>query len=177
MASSFPGAIDSFTDPLSGSPLNSPSHSAQHADLNDAAEKIETYALNLPKGVVGKAQKTTATSVTTGETDISGMSVTWTAAATRLYRISVACIARTTAAGNLYITISITDSANNTKQLIRNGATTTDMRFGLTGFVYESGLSGSVTRKLRVAIVGGTGEIEANSTFPFQMIVEDIGVA
>jgi hypothetical protein len=43
MASSFPGAIDSFTDPLSGSALNSPSHSAQHADLNDAAEKIETY--------------------------------------------------------------------------------------------------------------------------------------
>ena len=43
MASSFPGAIDSFTDPLSGSPLNSPSHSAQHADLNDAVEKVETY--------------------------------------------------------------------------------------------------------------------------------------
>lgn len=46
MASSFPGAIDSFTDPLSGSALNSPSHSAQHADLNDAVEKIETYVLN-----------------------------------------------------------------------------------------------------------------------------------
>lgn len=43
MASTFPGAIDSFTDPLSGSPLNSPSHSAQHADLNDAVEKVETY--------------------------------------------------------------------------------------------------------------------------------------
>lgn len=43
MASTFPGAIDNFTDPLSGSALNSPSHSAQHADLNDAAEKIETY--------------------------------------------------------------------------------------------------------------------------------------
>jgi hypothetical protein len=43
MVSSFPNAIDSFTDPLAGSALNSPSHSAQHADLNDAAEKIETY--------------------------------------------------------------------------------------------------------------------------------------
>jgi hypothetical protein len=43
MASTFPTAIDNFTDPLSGSALNSPSHSAQHADLNDAAEKIETY--------------------------------------------------------------------------------------------------------------------------------------
>ena len=51
MASTFPGAIDSFTDPLSGSPLNSPSHSAQHADLNDAAEKLETYM-----GLVGHAE-------------------------------------------------------------------------------------------------------------------------
>ena len=43
MASTFPGAIDSFTDPLSGSALNSPSHSAQHADLNDAVEKVEAF--------------------------------------------------------------------------------------------------------------------------------------
>jgi microcystin-dependent protein len=50
MASTFPGAIDSFTDPLSGSPLNSPSHSAQHVDLNDAVEKIEEFAV--PFGTV-----------------------------------------------------------------------------------------------------------------------------
>ena len=43
MASTFPTSIDSFTDPLSTSPLNSPSHSAQHTDLNDAVEKVETY--------------------------------------------------------------------------------------------------------------------------------------
>jgi hypothetical protein len=62
MASSFPGAIDSFTDPLSGSALNSPSHSAQHADLNDAAEKIETYM-----GLV-KVIPTGATNGTVGAT-------------------------------------------------------------------------------------------------------------
>jgi hypothetical protein len=43
MASTFPGAIDSFIDPLSGSALNSPSHSSQHADLNSAVNKIENY--------------------------------------------------------------------------------------------------------------------------------------
>lgn len=43
MASSFPGAIDNFTDPLSNSSLASPSHAGQHSDLNDAVEKIETY--------------------------------------------------------------------------------------------------------------------------------------
>ena len=134
-------------------------------------------ANNFPFGVAGKAQKTSATSITTSDADVSGMSVTWTADSTRLYRISVSCIARTTSAGNVYVTLSITDSANAAKQLIRNGAPTTDLRFELTGFVYESGLSGSITRKLRVISVSGTAEIEAGSTFPFQMIVEDIGLA
>ncbi len=41
MASNFPTSLDSFTDPTSGSSLASPSHSGQHADLNDAVEKIE----------------------------------------------------------------------------------------------------------------------------------------
>jgi len=59
MASVFPGAIDSFTDPLSGSALNSPSHSAQHADLNDAAEKIEAF-MGLVK-VTSGALSSTAT--------------------------------------------------------------------------------------------------------------------
>lgn len=43
MASTFPGSIDNFTDPLSNSSLSSPSHAGQHSDLNDAVEKIETY--------------------------------------------------------------------------------------------------------------------------------------
>ena len=43
MASSFPGSIDSFTNPLSNSALNSPSHAGQHQDLNDAVNKVETY--------------------------------------------------------------------------------------------------------------------------------------
>lgn len=43
MASGFPGSIDSFTNPLAASALNSPSHAGQHQDLNDAVNKIETY--------------------------------------------------------------------------------------------------------------------------------------
>lgn len=67
MASSFPGAIDSFTDPLSGSALNSPSHSAQHADLNDAAEKLETY-MGLVKVIPTSVSSTGGTSATLGAT-------------------------------------------------------------------------------------------------------------
>ena len=64
MASTFPGAIDSFTDPLSGSALNSPSHSAQHADLNDAVEKVETYmglVKVIPTSVTGGTLSSTGT--------------------------------------------------------------------------------------------------------------------
>jgi hypothetical protein len=53
MASVFPTTLDSFTDPTSTSKLNSPSHSAQHIDLNDAAEKIEARV-----GVTGSAVTT-----------------------------------------------------------------------------------------------------------------------
>jgi hypothetical protein len=43
MPSGFPNSIDSFTNPLASSPLNSPSHAVQHQDLNDAVNKIETF--------------------------------------------------------------------------------------------------------------------------------------
>lgn len=62
MASSFPGSIDSFTNPLAASALNSPSHAGQHQDLNDAVNKVETYM-----GLV-KVIPTAATNGTIGAT-------------------------------------------------------------------------------------------------------------
>lgn len=41
MATSFPTSLDSLTNPLSTDSLNSPSHSGQHADANDAIEALE----------------------------------------------------------------------------------------------------------------------------------------
>lgn len=41
MSSTFPTTLDSFVDPTATSKLNSPSNSAQHADKNDAIEKLE----------------------------------------------------------------------------------------------------------------------------------------
>jgi hypothetical protein len=42
MPSSWPQTVDSFTNPLTNSALNSPSHAGQHQDVNDAINKIET---------------------------------------------------------------------------------------------------------------------------------------
>jgi len=46
MATNFPTSVDSLVNPVSNDSLNSPSHSAQHANANDAIEAIETYLLN-----------------------------------------------------------------------------------------------------------------------------------
>jgi hypothetical protein len=41
MAITYPTTLDSLTNPLSGDTLNSPSHSTQHADANDAIEALQ----------------------------------------------------------------------------------------------------------------------------------------
>jgi hypothetical protein len=41
MATNFPNSVDSLVNPNASDPLSSPSHSQQHANLNDAVEAIE----------------------------------------------------------------------------------------------------------------------------------------
>jgi hypothetical protein len=46
MATNFPASLDTLTNPTSSDSLSSPSHSAQHANVNDAVEAIETALLD-----------------------------------------------------------------------------------------------------------------------------------
>lgn len=46
MPTNFPTSVDSLVNPLSTDPQNAPSHSAQHANANDAIEAIEAYLLD-----------------------------------------------------------------------------------------------------------------------------------
>jgi uncharacterized protein GlcG (DUF336 family) len=41
MATNFPTSLDSFFNPTTSNTLDSPSHSGQHSDLNDAVEAVE----------------------------------------------------------------------------------------------------------------------------------------
>ena len=50
MATNYPSGIDSLTNPSAGDALTSPSHSAQHANANDAIEAIETELGTTPSG-------------------------------------------------------------------------------------------------------------------------------
>jgi hypothetical protein len=103
MASTFPGAIDNFTDPLAGSALNSPSHSAQHADLNSAVNRIETYM-----GLV----KVVPTSVAGSGVSLSSVgTVTFSAASTASINGCFSALYQ-----NYKIEISITTSNQTTLQ-------------------------------------------------------------
>ena len=46
MPTNFPTSVDALTNPVSNDSLNSPSHSLQHANANDAIEAIEGFLLN-----------------------------------------------------------------------------------------------------------------------------------
>ena len=88
MASTFPGAIDNFTDPLSNSSLASPSHAGQHSDLNDAVEKVEQYmglVKVIPTAITGGTISATGT-VTVGSA-VSSVAITCFSSLYDNYRI------------------------------------------------------------------------------------------
>jgi len=75
MASNYPTSLDTFTNPTTSDSLNSPSHSLQHANANDAIEALET------KVGVGSAS---ASSATTGAVLVAstGGTTSWTTVGT-----------------------------------------------------------------------------------------------
>lgn len=70
MASIYPTGLDSFANPTSTSTLDSPSHSGQHTDINDAVEAIEVK-LGIGASPAGSA------SVGQMLTILGGGSATW----------------------------------------------------------------------------------------------------
>lgn len=48
MAATYNGSVANLVDPLSNSPLNSPSHSTQHTEINDALQTLGTWTAYTP---------------------------------------------------------------------------------------------------------------------------------
>jgi hypothetical protein len=67
MATNYPTSLDNFTNPLSTDSQDSPSHSLQHADANDAIEALETK-VGVGSAPAGSAVNGYALTVTTGGT-------------------------------------------------------------------------------------------------------------
>ena len=132
---------------------------------------------NLPWGVAGTAVRTAGNlTINTGYSDLTSMSITFTAVAGRLYRASWGVGAlKETAAG--YTQLTFTDSAN----VVYGYSIMYTLGGGyinLSGVSLISGLTaGSKTFKLRGITENNTAVIIANSDAPAQLIIEDIGAA
>lgn len=70
MATNFPGSQDSFTNPTSSSAMNSPSHSSQHSDANDAIEAIELALLDGAPVYIDDADERLGIGTTNPATDV-----------------------------------------------------------------------------------------------------------
>lgn len=111
--------------------------------------------------------------------DITGLSVTWTAVASRLYRVTLSVMGTTNVAGDT-LSAFITDGSNVIKQACYGQTNDATYGVGLTCFEVVSGLSGSITRKARMGMRIGTGTTvtcRAAATYPGILTVEDLGAA
>jgi hypothetical protein len=122
MASTFPNSIDNFTDPLSTSPLNSPSHSLQHANLNDAVEKIET---NLSRGKIAANYNATNYGLTTANVGYTVSSLTGTITAGRMYLVSAQLVFQPYTSAMTQSMLYVTGTGITTRTLFYQGGAST----------------------------------------------------
>lgn len=129
----------------------------------------------LPWGVMGYVNGSTSdqSGVGVGPTDITGLSVTFTAVSTRLYRTTMSLVIQqvTSAASP---TIAISDGAGTAQRQASVTLAANDLAI-VTLVHIETGISGSITRKGRIGTGAGTvtvvGTSQRNATF----VVEDLG--
>jgi hypothetical protein len=137
----------------------------------------------LPAGISagGYAQITADQTSITTVTDVTSLTVTWTAVSSRRYRISffvgVTHTAITTT-GLAQILITDGSGTQKAKTMLDDVETTGEFRH-LVGSVCETGLSGSTTRKIRASTDTGRGTmtVTASPTNPSYILVEDVGPA
>ncbi len=144
---------------------------------DDNKEFIWDGAAWYSPGLQVVASKTaTQTGVGGSFTDVTSLSATWTAVSSRYYKTTVYFpkLVQNTSSG--YAQFQITDASNTTKQSSVEYPPSGDY-FTSSMFLLETGLSGSVTRKVRATTSAGTLDIYGGSTQPTYIIVEDIGPA
>lgn len=107
--------------------------------------------------------------------DIVGATVTWTATATRRYKTTLkVSVGKLTNPGDVYV--GMADGAGNAIQTVVSSCPAANYYNTISFPVTESGLSGSVTRKLRVfPFTDGVRVVASGGEYVVTMLVEDIG--
>jgi hypothetical protein len=129
---------------------------------------------NFPRGSAGYQNLPTNFTATTGQADI-GVSVTFTAVSSRLYKTTLNIPLIDSGAAQIVIAY-ITDSANTSKIGGQASFTASLQRNSLTLVLLETGLSGSTVRKGRAETTTSTANF-SGSPIRASIVVEDIGLA
>lgn len=164
------------------SPTSEVGRWAQHViGLERRIAELERLGQRLPvgaRGIVGYAQVTANQTPITSIVDLTGLTVTWTADSARRYKITGSVMLQSNVASDSS-RVTFADGSNNIVQLSQVQFVGANVPLSCERSVIQSGLSGSVTRKLRAARQNGTGNVTmvAAATIPAFILVEDIGPA
>jgi hypothetical protein len=144
-----------------------------NTDFTAGAVFTAAQANNFPRGVMAYVINTTTNpTVTTTLADVTGMTVTWTAVANRLYRVTFeGMIGNTNNSQNQYV---FTNSANT--QLDQTFQENLANQFQVLNYQYLFlGSAGSTTVKLRAVAQAGTLTFYGGGTRSMSLVVEDLG--
>jgi hypothetical protein len=148
--------------------------------INTQLESASAHAADialLPKGKIGFVQVTANQGSITTVVDLTSLTVTWTAVASRYYKITGWGLIQTTVADDVFA-ISITDGGGTQSQQANvHLRVANQASFSMPQVVIQPG-AGSKTVKLRALRVTGTGTgtLVASSNNPAFILVEDIGL-
>jgi hypothetical protein len=118
---------------------------------------------------------TTAVTIPTVIADVSGMTISWTAISTRIYKITVTLADVNTVSGMAPFLIDVADGSNVTKFQTRRAFPANDTDTITFSYV-ETGLSGTILRKVRVQGTTNTGTLNTNAAAALSVfVIEDIG--
>lgn len=133
---------------------------------------------NIPWGNVGYVSRTTGlTGIAGGATDLTGMSVTFTAVANRNYKATWHVNGYKAGVDLDGTQVLFTNAANTVLSYIIVRSPSGNWALNLSASHVFTTSAGSSTFKLRMASYSGTFSPTADSDNPCQLIIEDIGPA
>ena len=133
-----------------------------------------TLPWNVPRGLMGSAQKTSNQTGISTTADITSLSVTFTAVSTRLYKTTLYLPVLSQNTLDSFVTATIADNGGTAVQQGQQVIKASQSGHMMLVLI-ETGLSGSTVRKGRVGSASGTVDVTCSSTIVASLFVEDIG--
>lgn len=131
-----------------------------------------------PRGVMGYVYRTAGDiSHAGGAADVTGMSITFTAVANRLYKATWSCVGNKNSVDRDTAEIRFTDSVGTVIGGIPIITLASNVGINFSGATVFTTTAGSKTYKLQMRSFSGTTIFSANTTTPLTLIIEDIGAA